>query len=69
MQEEAASVTQLRFTQKGTKSSLRARNDVLVLQCVAAGEGRFSRTDVIRETGLPTATVLASFIDVTSREL
>src|SRR3954464_830939 len=47
---DGGGVTQLRFTQKGTKSSLRARNDVLVLQCVAAGGGRFSRTDVIRET-------------------
>ncbi|MEZ0114058.1 putative NBD/HSP70 family sugar kinase [Catenulispora sp. EB89] len=65
----AASVTQLRFTQKGTKSSLRARNDVLVLQCVAAGEGRFSRTDVIRETGLPTATVSEIVGDLIERRL
>lgn len=62
-------MTQLRFTQKGTKSSLRARNDVLVLQCVAAGGGRFSRTDVIRETGLPTATVSEIVADLIERRL
>ncbi|GGT14705.1 sugar kinase [Streptomyces tanashiensis] len=62
-------MTQLRFTQKGTKGSLRARNDVLVLQCVAAGGGRFARSDVIRSTGLPAATVSAIVADLIERRL
>jgi predicted NBD/HSP70 family sugar kinase len=62
-------VTQLRFTQKGTKGSLRARNDVLVLQCVAAGGGRFARSDVTRHTGLPAATVSAIVADLIERRL
>ncbi|WP_157367744.1 ROK family protein [Alloactinosynnema sp. L-07] len=48
-------MTQLRYTGKATKESLRERNDALVLQSVAQG-GR-ARTDVVRETGLPAATV------------
>lgn len=62
-------MTQLRFTQKGTKGSLRARNDVLVLQCVAAGGGRFARSDVTRHTGLPAATVSAIVADLIERRL
>ena len=62
-------MTQLRFTHKGTKGSLRARNDVLVLQCVAAGDGRFARTDVVQHTGLPAATVSAIVADLIARRL
>lgn len=62
-------MSQLRFTQKGTKGSLRARNDVLVLQCVAAGDGRFGRSDVVRHTGLPAATVSAIVADLVERRL
>ena len=50
-------MTQLRFDERGTKESLRARNDVVVLQAVAVGAGKYARTDVARETGLPGATV------------
>ncbi|MEV6521184.1 ROK family protein [Longispora sp. NPDC051575] len=59
-------MTQLRSAQKGTKRSLRARNDVLVLQSVAVGDGQVARTDIVRETGLPAATVsdiVASLIE------
>ncbi|WP_412543478.1 ROK family protein [Longispora sp. K20-0274] len=66
MNEVGFAVTQLRSAQKGTKRSLRARNDVLVLQSVAVGDGQVARTDIVRETGLPAATVsdiVASLID------
>ncbi|WP_165960722.1 ROK family transcriptional regulator [Actinocrispum wychmicini] len=62
-------MTQLRFAQKGTKGLLRARNDVLVLQCVAAGGDRCSRTDVARETGLPQATVSEIVAEMIERRL
>ncbi|KQV12398.1 MULTISPECIES: ROK family transcriptional regulator [unclassified Kitasatospora] len=62
-------MTQLRFTQKGTKSSIRARNDVLVLQCVAAAGSRFARSDVARHTGLPAATVSEIVADLIERRL
>lgn len=50
-------MTQLRFDERGTKESLRARNDVVVLQSIAVGAGRYARADVVRQTGLPGATV------------
>jgi predicted NBD/HSP70 family sugar kinase len=62
-------VTQLRFAQKGTKQSLRARNDVLVLQAVAAGDGGLARTDIAQRTKLPAATVSAIVDTLLDRRL
>ncbi|AHH94748.1 ROK family transcriptional regulator [Kutzneria viridogrisea] len=62
-------MTQLRVAQKGTKRSLRARNDVLVLQSVAAGGGEIARADIVRETGLPSATVSAIVGNLIDRRL
>ncbi|HVK23912.1 MAG TPA: ROK family protein [Actinokineospora sp.] len=60
-------MTQLRFTEKATKGSLRERNDALVLQCVA--QGQHARTDVVRETGLPAATVSAIVPNLIARRI
>ena len=62
-------MTQLRFAQKGTKHSVRARNDVLVLQAVAAGNGDLARIDVVQKTGLPAATVSAIVDTLLERRL
>ncbi|MEV6599865.1 ROK family transcriptional regulator [Actinoplanes sp. NPDC051346] len=62
-------MTQLRYAQRGTKQSLRARNDVLVLQAVAAGAGELARTDIALRTGLPAATVSAIVDTLLKRRL
>lgn len=62
-------MTVLRVTQKGTKRSLRARNHALVLQSVAAGGGVVGRTDIVKETGLPAATVSAIVADLVASKL